>query len=122
MGVAATFRREGDDAVARVTLGAAFEGAPKRAHGGIVAALFDDAMGMVLRIVATPAYTGELTVRYLAPTPVGVELEVRARLVRREGRKLWIESEATADGTRVATASGLFITIPPERFGLPPEA
>ncbi|MGE0141619.1 MAG: hypothetical protein AB7R77_27790, partial [Ilumatobacteraceae bacterium] len=38
MGIALTCRREGVEAVASVTLGAAFEGAPGRAHGGVVAA------------------------------------------------------------------------------------
>ena len=37
MGIAIDVRREGDEAVADFNLGAAFEGAPKRAHGGIVA-------------------------------------------------------------------------------------
>ncbi len=41
MGIAITCHREGDDAVATVSFGAAFEGAPGRAHGGIVAAVFN---------------------------------------------------------------------------------
>lgn len=113
MGVAVSLRREGDDAVARTSLGAAFEGAPGRAHGGIVAAVFDDTMGLVLKIISTPAYTGELTIRYLAPTPVGEELEFRARLARREGRKLFMEAEAydVAGGTQIAAAKATFIAI-----------
>jgi acyl-coenzyme A thioesterase PaaI-like protein len=111
MGVHLRLHRAGDDAVGRVNLGAAFEGAPGRAHGGIVAAVFDDVMGLVLKIVDTAAYTGELTVRYLAPTPVGVEIEFRARLVRRDGRKLFMEAEATQEGKVVARATGLFIAI-----------
>ena len=119
MGVAMDVHREGEDAVARVTLGAAFEGAPGRAHGGVVAAIFDDTMGFVLSMQSTPAFTGQLTVSYRRPTPVGVELQFRARLARREGRKLWIEGEASHEGGVVAEAEGLFIAIPPERFGLP---
>ncbi len=118
MGVAITVHRHGDDAVARVTLGAAFEGAPGRAHGGIVAAVFDDTMGFVLSMEKTPAFTGSLTVSYRAPTPVGEELEFRCRLRERNGRKLWIDGTATAGGTTVATAEALFIAIPPERFGI----
>jgi acyl-coenzyme A thioesterase PaaI-like protein len=118
MGVAIGVHREGDDAVARVTLGAAFEGAPGRAHGGIVAAVFDDTMGFVLAMESTPAFTGRLTVSYAAPTPVGEELEFRCRLRERDGRKLFIDGEASAAGSTVATAEGLFIAIPPERFGL----
>ena len=39
MGVAIEVHREGEQAVATVTLGPAFEGAPERSHGGIVAAV-----------------------------------------------------------------------------------
>ena len=99
-------------------LGPAFEGAPNRAHGGVVAAVFDDLMGFVLTIHESPAYTAELTVRYRRPTPVGEEIEFRARLAGRKGRRLHIEAEATdATGTKIATAEGLFITIPREGFG-----
>jgi acyl-coenzyme A thioesterase PaaI-like protein len=118
MGLDVQFFREGDEAVSRCVLGPAFEGAPNRAHGGVVAAVFDDLMGFVLTINESPAYTAELTVRYKRPTPVGEEIEFRARLVDRRGRRLHIQAEATdAAGTKIATADGLFITIPREGFG-----
>jgi acyl-coenzyme A thioesterase PaaI-like protein len=122
MGIAIEVHREGDDAVARIALGSAFEGAPGRAHGGIVAAGFDDTMGFVLSMEKTPAFTGRLTVSYLAPTPVGEELEFRCRLAGREGRKLRIAGEARHGDQVVAEAEGLFIAIPIERFGGPTAA
>jgi len=118
MGIAIRVHREGDDAVATVTLESAFEGAPGRAHGGIVAAVFDDTMGFVLSMERTPAFTGRLTISYLAPTPVCEELEFRCRLRERNGRKLLIVGEARHDGDVVAEAEGLFISIPPERLGI----
>jgi acyl-coenzyme A thioesterase PaaI-like protein len=118
MGIAIRVRREGDEAVATVVLGPAFEGAPGRAHGGIVAAVFDDTMGFVLSMLRQTAFTGRLTVTYRAPTPVGEELEFRARLVERSGRKLTIGADArSASGVTIAEADGLFISIPAERFG-----
>lgn len=119
MGLAVTCHREGDDAVAQVSFGPAFEGAPGRAHGGMVAAVFDDVMSFVLSMLRTPAYTGRLTVSYLAPTPLGIELEFRARLREQEGRKLWIEGMATSDGETFAESEGLFISVPLDRFGNP---
>jgi acyl-coenzyme A thioesterase PaaI-like protein len=118
MGIGITVHRDGDDAVATVTLGAGFEGAPGRAHGGVVAAIFDDVMGFVLSMLATPAFTGRLCIDYLAPTPINVEIEFRARFAERDGRKIHIVGEACHDDTRFAAAQGLFIAIPPERFGL----
>lgn len=120
MGLGMSLWHDGEEALARVRLGHAFEGAPGRAHGGIVAAIFDDVMGVVLTIHSTPAFTARLTVSYLAPVPIGVELEFRARLTSRQGRKLCMAAEATHQGSVIAEADGVFIALPPERFGLPP--
>lgn len=119
-GMGILVHRSGDEAVARVALGAAFEGAPQRAHGGIVAAIFDDVAGFVMNILATPAYTGRLTISYLAPTPVGREIEFRARLRSQERRKYTVAGEAYVEGAKIAEAEALFIAIPPERLGLAP--
>ena len=116
LGLAADIVRQGDEAVLRTSLGPAFEGAPGRAHGGAVAALFDEVMGFVLSIHAMPAYTGSLTVSYRAPTPLGTELELRARLRSHHGRKLRIDATARHGDELIAEAEGLFVAVDPERF------
>jgi acyl-coenzyme A thioesterase PaaI-like protein len=107
---------EGDEVVASVTLRRAFEGAPGRAHGGIVAAAFDDVTGYVIGQAHEPAFTGELTVRYVAPVPVDEPLEMRARLESRERRKLFITAEARHEGNVVATCRAIYITVDPTKF------
>ena len=125
MGIGIKVRRDGGEAVAHFNLGAAFEGAPTRAHGGIIAAIFDDVMGYVLVIHRTPAFTGRLTINYRAPVPMGADMTVRARLSQRSGRKLSMTAEMSLasepDQPIVCDAEGLFIAIPPERFGLRPD-
>lgn len=116
MGIAARLWREGDEAVCQVTLGPAFEGAPGRAHGGVVAALLDEAMGLALSISGSPGFTGRLAVTYRAPTPLGVPLEARSRLTARDGRKLTISAELRADGELLAQAEGLFISVDTDQF------
>lgn len=117
MGMMMDVHRDGERVVGRIHLGSAFEGAPERAHGGVVAAILDDIMGYVLMVQRTPAYTGTLEVRYAAPTPVQTDLVATAQLDRRDGRKLFITSTlADLDGTTLAEGRGLFIAIPPERF------
>ena len=116
MGIAARLWREGDEAVCQVTLGAAFEGAPGRAHGGVVAALIDETMGLVMSISGTPAFTGRLTVTYRAPVPLGEQLEVRAHQASRTGRKISITAELRSGATLLAEAEGLFIVVDPEHF------
>jgi acyl-coenzyme A thioesterase PaaI-like protein len=114
-------RYDDDEVVADVVLRRAFEGAPGRAHGGIVAAAFDDVTGFVIGKMQEPAFTGELTVRYLAPVPVDEHLEIRARLDGRERRKLFISAEAHAGEAVVATCRAIYITVDPSRFAGAPD-
>ena len=107
---------EPDEVVAHIVLRRAFEGAPGRAHGGIVAAVFDDVTGFVIGQMQEPAFTGELTVRYLAPVPVDQPLEMRARLEGRERRKLFITAEARHAGEVIATCRAIYITVDPTKF------
>jgi acyl-coenzyme A thioesterase PaaI-like protein len=110
--------RIGDEIEARVTLRAAHEGAPNRSHGGIVAALFDDVFGYVLGIVQQPAFTGDLYIRYEAPTPIHEELACRVRLADRVGRKLLMTGELVhrATGQRLVSARATFIAVDADAF------
>ena len=48
-----------------------------------------------------PAYrfvTASLHVDYLAPTPLGVELEIRGRLKEIKGRRVVVEATVSVDG------------------------
>lgn len=112
---------EGDEVVATVVLRRAFEGAPGRAHGGIVAAAFDDVTGFVIGMMREPAFTGELTVRYVAPVPVDETLVMRARLDGRERRKLFISAEAHAGEQLVATCRAIYIAVDPASFAGAPD-
>ncbi len=109
-------RQEGDQAVGVAILDRGWEGAPGRSHGGIVASCVDETLGGLLPIVGEMAFTGELTLRYEGPCPMGVPLEFRAWLDRREGRKLHLGCTGTAAGAVFVRASAVFITIDLERF------
>jgi acyl-coenzyme A thioesterase PaaI-like protein len=113
LGLAATVRRQGDDVVATVTFDAGFAGMPGYAHGGPVAAVLDDVMGFVLSSMnGLFGYTASMTVTYKAPVKIGIQVECRGRLVRRDGRKLYIDAELQQpDGRLLATASALFIEV-----------
>lgn len=118
LGLDLELHRHGDEIEAVVTLRSAHEGAPNRSHGGVVAALFDDVFGFVLGVLMTPAFTGDLYVRYEAPTPLFRPLSCRVRLDERQGRKLLLVGELTDIGTGqvVATARATFIAIDTEAF------
>lgn len=110
--------RHGDEIEAFVTLRSAHEGAPNRSHGGVVAALFDDVFGFILGVIGQPGFTGDLYLRYEAPTPLFRPLSCRVRLDRRDGRKLFLGGELTdvESGQMLATARATFIAIDAELF------
>lgn len=116
LGVGIEVTRQGDEAVASVALGHAFEGGPGMAHGGVVAALFDDLLGYLLTLHRFPAFTGELTVRYHRPTPVDRRLQLRGWVVERQARQLITAGEIRVDGLVVATAEATFVRIDAERL------
>ena len=85
-------------AVGKVTCGWAYEGPPGHVHGGYVAAILDQFMGMAQILGKNPGMTGTLNVRYLRPTPLNTELELRGELLSEEGRKTVVEATIVANG------------------------
>ena len=116
MGLGTLIRREGDVAIMEVTLGKAFEGPPGRAHGGAVAALFDEAMGLVNMLNNVFAYTARLDISYKLATPLGQPITARSWITRREGRKIYVEATLSAGEIVCASASALFIAVDHEVF------
>lgn len=110
-------RREGDESIGTVTLAPGWEGAPGRGHGGVVAACVDETLGGALPALGTMAFTGQLTIRYVAPCPLGEPIEFRARLQRREGRKLYIDCTGTGPGGIFVQATSVFIAVELDDFG-----
>jgi uncharacterized protein (TIGR00369 family) len=87
------------------------------AHGGVVAALLDETMGWAATVFGKehPMFvTGEITVKYLAPVPVGQEIEVRSRLVEDAGRLAYCEGRILHGGKLCARAKGKFVPMSPE--------
>jgi len=100
----------------RGRFGSAYEGAPGILHGGFLAAAFDEILGMATVFSGGPGMTRELSVRYLRPTPIDVDLEFEGRFDRAEGRRIFVSSEVVAAGVRTALASGVFTSVGGEKF------
>ena len=109
-------RREGDEIVADACFGAAFEGAPGRVHGGMVAAAFDDLAGFVLGMVGRPGFTGRIAIEYKAPVPTERPVVFRARLREQTERKLFVDADARLGEKILATCEATFVLVDPERW------
>lgn len=113
MGLGATLWREGDIAAMRVTLGRAFEGAPGRSHGGVIASLADETMGLAASISGAFGLTANLSITYRAAAPLNEPITARAWIASREGRKVHLTASVTSGELLIAEATALFITIEP---------
>jgi uncharacterized protein (TIGR00369 family) len=88
------------------------EGPPGHIHGGIVAALLDEAMSKLNRPLNVLAMTRHMEIDYLKPVPLHQPLVLVSRHLRREGRKLFHEAEIqNSEAATLARARGLFIVI-----------
>jgi acyl-coenzyme A thioesterase PaaI-like protein len=103
-----TMSFDGERLTGSAHLGAAYEGPAGLVHGGIVAALLDQALGSAVEHSGAPGMTGTLTLRYRQGTVLG-PVTVSAWLDRVEGVKSFAKGTlSTADGVTVE-AEGVFI-------------
>lgn len=99
------------EVTARTTLTARHGGPPGRAHGGVVAALLDEILGIAAYVAGASGMTAELDVRYRRATPLDVPLTVTARWVGRDGRRSRATGEVRApDGVVTAEATAVFVS------------
>jgi acyl-coenzyme A thioesterase PaaI-like protein len=102
---------EADRVVGTVTCGSAYEGPPGHVHGGYVAALFDELLGLTQSLSGQHGMTGRLTIHYRSPTPLHTELRLEGTFERVEGRKVFCTGKLWAGDVLCAESEGLFVTV-----------
>ena len=115
---------DGDETIARFTVRPEFSGGvPDHVYGGMVASLLDchgtaSAAAFAYRAAGREIgdggefmrfVTASLKVDFLLPTPIGVELLVRGRLLGIEGRKVRVALSLAARGQTCAAAEMLAV-------------
>ena len=114
-----TSNPEAITATAHLQLDRMHEGPPGHIHGGIVAALLDEAMSKLNRPLNVIAMTRHMEVDYLRPSPLYQPLVLVSRHLSRPakpdgtpGRKIFHQAELQhPDGTVLARGKGLFIAL-----------
>jgi acyl-coenzyme A thioesterase PaaI-like protein len=110
---------EGVTVTAEFTVTERHQGAPGLAHGGLLAAAFDEALGSLQWLLQVPSVTAALETDFLLPVPVGSTVHIDASVVGRAGRKIWSAAQGRLDGPEgpvVVTASALFVVVPIDHF------
>jgi acyl-coenzyme A thioesterase PaaI-like protein len=107
---------DGERYAAPLRLDERHQGGPGIAHGGIVSAALDEAMGILAQHVAFPSVTARFLVRYRKPVPTGEELQLEARLARTTGQQRRFDASLTCDEQVLADAEGWFLEVPLAHF------
>jgi uncharacterized protein (TIGR00369 family) len=118
-GMQLTFEQdmEGRRIVGKFRLDERYQGGAGFLHGGIIAVLFDEALGKVCRFRSVRAVTAELVIEYLRPIRLHEEFVVEAHEDRLEGRNLHLVGEIRdATGRVLARSRGRFVVIDPEKY------
>ncbi len=99
------------------TVDSRYNGYPGVVHGGIVAAMLDEAGGRAAMVGNPDRFmmTATLDIRYRKPVPVETPLLLIGRIIRDRGRTAQAHSELRLpDGTVAAEAEMTLVAIPDE--------
>jgi acyl-coenzyme A thioesterase PaaI-like protein len=103
----------GERLVGRARLVPSYGGPPGLVHGGVLALMCDQVLGMLLDAVGRPSFTARLSVDYLAGTPLEEDLELVGEVTETVGRRTTAVVAIGPPGTVTARGTGTMVTIRP---------
>lgn len=111
------FRDEEQNLVARIWFGPVTEGPPSHAHGGSIAAVLDEVLGLAAWAAGHSIVVGNLNVSFRQLLPIQTVVQVKTRLISVEGRKVIVHGELSSlNGIVIATGEALCIKITAKHF------
>ncbi|MGZ8414272.1 MAG: PaaI family thioesterase [Gemmatirosa sp.] len=88
------------------------EGPPGHAHGGSVAAVLDEAMGLAVWLAHRAAVAAHIEVDFRSPVPLGITARVETTPGEATERKSAVAARLVGpDGTVYGEATGLFVLL-----------
>lgn len=107
------YRDSQGNLTARVWFGPETEGPPGHAHGGSMAAVLDEVLGLAAWAAGHAIVVGRLNVHFQKLLPLRTVVQVDSAIVSAEGRKVLVRGRIHGpDGIVYAEADCLCITIP----------
>lgn len=103
---------------ARIWFGPETGGPPGHAHGGAIAAIMDEALGLAAWAAGYPIVVGNLNVSFRNLLPLEKVVTLESRVVSVEGRKVMVHGRLFCDEETVyAEGQCLCITLPDRKVG-----
>jgi acyl-coenzyme A thioesterase PaaI-like protein len=97
---------------ARIWFGPETQGPPGHAHGGSIAAVMDEALGLAAWAEGYPVVVGNLNVSFKNMLPLLKVVTLESKVVSVEGRKIMVHGRLFCDEAVYAEGQCLCITIP----------
>lgn len=97
---------------ARIWFGPETEGPPGHAHGGSMAAVLDEVLGLSAWAAGYSIVVGNLNVNFRNLLPLQKVVTVESKIISAEGRKVMVHGRIFCDKTTYAAGECLCITIP----------
>lgn len=96
---------------AKIWFGPETEGPPGHAHGGSMAAVMDEALGLAAWAAGYPVVVGNLNVSFKNLLPLKKVVTVESSVISAEGRKVMVHGRIFCDDSVYVEAECLCITI-----------
>jgi len=106
------YRATGDELRARIWFGPETGGPPGHAHGGSMAAVLDEVLGLAAWVAGYKVVVGNLNISFRNLLPLEQVVTVESRVVSAEGRKVMVHGRIRCGETIYAEGECLCITIP----------
>ena len=101
---------DGEAVRGKASFGLPWQGPPGRVHGGVIGLVMDVLLAKTQDFFQGWGMTGTLNIRYMAATPLDADIDLEARVVRVEGRKLFNEGRIYVAGRECVHATGIWIS------------
>jgi len=109
--------RDDHHVLGRAHFGRGCQGPPGHAHGGSIAALLDEAMGIAAWVSGHPVVAADIRLRFRQSLPLQEVPEFHAWIEKTNGRKVFTKAVLVNEkGDRYADAEGLFVELSSERL------
>lgn len=115
LGVPSTFNEEKGEVEFTYTLNQNHEGAPGHSHGGVLAAILDEAQGVLCHHLGYFVMTDYFTIKYHKATPLFTPLKIRAFLTAARRRRLYTKASISLSTGETLVESSIRWYILPEK-------